>query len=269
MESRVTPISVCIPTYNSERTIRETLKSVAPVADEIIVVDSFSTDGTLEIVREFTDKIYQNPYTYHGVQMNYAIERCQNDWVFCIDSDERMDEPMQDFIEGLKEGGGLDGAEAFRLRREWYFLGKPVHALYPISSPDRIVRLFDRRVSRFNDRPVHDKPVGHTRVQWLEGRLIHDTMPTLHELFDKMNKYTTRHARGFSHEAQRVTLLNVLFNPPFAFLKWYFLKKNFLDGFRGLVLGASAGMYTFLKYSKLYQMKPGTKSGAAGEDPPA
>jgi glycosyltransferase involved in cell wall biosynthesis len=104
----MTPISVCCLTFNSERTIRKTLESVKEIADEIIVVDSFSTDRTIEIVKEFTDKIYIKEYKYHGLQMNYAIGLCTHDWVFCIDSDEFLDEGMVRHICRLKEEG-LDG----------------------------------------------------------------------------------------------------------------------------------------------------------------
>jgi glycosyltransferase involved in cell wall biosynthesis len=254
-----TRVSVCCLTFNAERTVRQTLESVKDIADEIVVVDSGSTDGTLAMVREFTDKVSYKEYTYHGLQMNHAIDLCSHDWVFCIDSDESMDERLRESIRSLKQNGLEGGPEAFRMAREWLFLGKPVHAMYPVTSPDRIVRFFDKRVVRFNERPVHDKAIGFQKEGWLEGKLINDCIASLHVLFDKANKYTSRHVRGFKDEAEKVTLLNLVFNPPIAFLKWYFAKKNFLDGSRGLVLGAYAGMYTFLKYAKWYEIKKGLK----------
>lgn len=250
----MTPISVCCLTFNSERTVRKTMESVKEVADEIVVVDSFSTDGTLDIVREFTDRVYQREYTYHGLQMNYAIDQCSHDWVFCIDSDEYMNEEMKSTIKNLKRDG-LTANEAFRHYREWYFLGKPIHAMYPISSPDKIVRFFNRTIARFNDRPVHDKPEGFQFNTWMEGRLIHDTIASLHDLFDKLNKYTTRHAKGFASEADKVRVTNLVLNPIGAFFKWYVLKKNILDGYRGFILGVYAAAYTFFKYAKLYEIK--------------
>jgi glycosyltransferase involved in cell wall biosynthesis len=241
-------------TFNSERTIRKTLESIKDIADEIIVVDSFSTDRTIEIVKEFTDKIYFKEYRYHGLQMNYALGLCTHEWVFCIDSDEFLDEDMIRHIHRLKVEG-LDGKEAFRLRREWFFLGKPVHAFYPVTSPDRIVRFFNRKNVRFNDKPVHDKPIGFKTCSWLEGRLLHDCVASLHDLYDKLNKYTTRYADGHAINTDKVKLTHLLLNPLGAFMKWYFLKKNFLDGFRGFILGTYAAMYTFLKYAKLYHLK--------------
>lgn len=250
----MTPISVCCLTFNSERTIRKTLESVKEIADEIVVVDSFSTDRTIEIVKEFTDKVYFKEYRYHGLQMNHALSLCSHEWVFCIDSDEYLDKDMIRHIRRLKEEG-LDGKEAFRLRREWFFLGKPVHAFYPVTSPDRIVRFFNRKNVRFNEKPVHDKPIGFKNCSWLEGRLFHDSVASLHDLYDKLNKYTTRYADGHAINADKVRLTHLLLNPLGAFMKWYFLKNNFLDGFRGFILGTYAAMYTFFKYAKLYHLK--------------
>lgn len=250
----MTPVSVCCLTFNSERTIRKTLDSVKKIADEIIVVDSFSNDGTTKIVKEFTDKIYFKEYKYHGLQMNYAIELCAYDWVFCIDSDEWLDDGMIQHICRLKIEG-LDGKEAFRVRREWFFLGKPVHAFYPITSPDRIVRFFNRKYVRFNEKPVHDKATGYKRCYWLEGKLLHDSTGSLYELYDKLNKYTTRYAEGNAFQAKSVKLKNLLLNPFIAFIKWYLLKKNFMDGTRGFILGMYAAFYTLFKYTKVYLSK--------------
>lgn len=244
-------VSACCLTFNSERTITKTLESVQKIADEIIVVDSFSTDRTIDIVKKFTDKIYFKEYKYHGLQMNYAIGLCTYDWVFCIDSDEYLDDEMIQHVQGLKEKG-LDGKEAFRLKREWCFLGKPVHAFYPVSSPDKIVRFFNRKYVKFNEKPVHDKPIGHKKCEWLKGKLIHETIGSLHELYDKLNRYTTRYAEGNVCEADSVKLNNLLLNPFGAFIKWYIFKKNFLDGTRGFILAMYAAFYTLFKYAKLY-----------------
>ncbi|MGB9715900.1 MAG: glycosyltransferase family 2 protein [Thermodesulfovibrionales bacterium] len=247
-------VSVCCLTFNSERTIRKTLESVRKIADEIIVVDSFSTDKTINVVEEYTDKIYFKEYKYHGLQMNYAIGLCNHDWVFCIDSDEYLDDDMIKHICRLKNEG-LEGKEAFRLKRQWFFLGRPVHAFYPITSPDRIVRFFNRKYVKFNEKPVHDKPIGHKKCEWLEGKLIHETTGSLNELYEKLNKYTTRYAEGNASKAYTIKMKNLLINPFGAFIKWYFFKKNFLDGTRGFILGMYAAFYTLFKYAKLYFRK--------------
>ncbi len=250
----MTPVSVCCLTFNCERTVRKTLDSIRQIADEIIIVDSYSTDSTIEIVKEYADKIYFRPYQYHGTQMNYALDQCSFDWAFCIDSDEAIDNVMAQHIFELKQSG-MEGKEAYRLFRKWFFLGRPVHAFYPASSPDRITRFFDRRIVRFNEDKVHDKPVGHTKCSWLKGTLIHDTTGSLHELYEKLNRYTTYHAQLNPGSASKVRLPHLILRPFGAFIKWYVFKKNFLDGYQGLVLGTYAAMYTFLKYVKLYHAR--------------
>ena len=137
----MTPITFCCVTFNAERTLDATLSSLAGLADEIVIIDSFSTDATLEIARRYTSHVHQDPYLYHGVQMNKSIDRASNDWVFCVDADESLDDRLIQAVREWKERGPGDH-DAFRVHREWLFLGRSLHAFYPVSSPDRIVRLF-------------------------------------------------------------------------------------------------------------------------------
>lgn len=245
-------VSFCCLTYNSERTLEDTLESIAALSDETTIVDSFSNDGTLEIAQRYTDKIYQKEYFTHGSQMNYAINLTSNNWVFCIDSDESLDERLAEDIRKWSSKGFGD-YDAFRVERQWFFMNRALHAFYPASSPDLIVRLFDKRFVRFNDAPVDDKAVGYTNRSVLKGRLNHATTGNLHELFRKANEYTSRYVRTNSAAHKRVSVLNLCLNPAAAFFKWYVKKRNFLDGFPGFMLGCYAAFYTFLKYAKLYE----------------
>ncbi len=253
----MTPISFCCVTFNAERTLNTTLASLAGVADEIIIVDSFSTDATLEIARRHTSKVVQEPYLYHGTQMNKATALATHDWVFCIDADESLDADLVKTLRDWKTNGPA-GHDAYRVRREWLFLGRSLHAFYPVSSPDRIIRLFNRQIVRFNDRPVDDKPVGQRkpcRIP-LAGLLKHDTTGSIHDLFGKCNHYTSRAARGADPAAVAESSLGkVVLRPWASLLKWYVVKGGFKDGFPGLLLGLYAFLYTFLKYAKLYERK--------------
>lgn len=255
--SLMTPISFCCVTFNAERTLDATLSSLTGLADEIIVVDSFSTDSTLEIARRYTSKVTQDSYLYHGVQMNKATALASHDWVFCIDADESVDAELAQALREWKEKGP-GNFDAFRVMREWRFLGRSLHAFYPVSSPDRIIRLYNRQTVRFNERPVDDKPEGFKRrnVVPLPGHLIHDTTGSIHDLFGKVNHYTSRAARGAGQEAvDESSLGKVITRPWMAGLKWYVFKKGYKDGFPGVVLGMYAFFYTFLKYAKLYERK--------------
>ncbi len=176
-------LTVCLLTCDSARLLREVLPPLLNVADECIVVDSGSTDATLDICRQFGLQVHHHAYTAHGAQMNYATALASHDWVLCMDSDEILDSEVVAAILRLKAGPEIDPTCAWRLPRYWYVLGEAVRTIYPVSSPDYPVRLFNRTVAAFNDRPVDDRVVGHSRSIRLSGRVRHDTFYSLHEVF--------------------------------------------------------------------------------------
>ncbi|MDU6109459.1 MAG: glycosyltransferase family 2 protein, partial [Klebsiella pneumoniae] len=185
-------LSVCLLTCNSARLLMEVLPPLLKVADECIVVDSGSTDETVAICQQFGLTVHHHAYKAHGAQMNYAIGLASHDWVLCMDSDEILDNDVVTAIQALKAGEEPDPTCAWRLPRYWFVLGKQVRTIYPISSPDYPVRLFNRQQARFNDRPVDDQVVGHASSVRLPGFVRHDTFYSLHEVFNKLNSYTTR-----------------------------------------------------------------------------
>ena len=243
-----TKLTVCLLTFNSMRTLPRCLEPILTFADEIVVVDSGSTDGTLEYLRsQGLDAVYR-PYDFHSNQMNYAISLSSNDWVLCMDSDEFLDPETIGEIERLKDRE-KDPSHAYRITRYWRVLGREVHAIYPVSSPDHPVRLFDRRFARFNGEPVDDKPKGHTSTSILPGHVVHDTFFDIHEVFHKLNKYTSTLV---THKNVDPSLPKAFFNPFPAFIKWYFFKGAYRDGRVGVVTGVYASLYTFLKYFKAW-----------------
>lgn len=186
-------LSVCLLTFNSARLLNEVIPPLLKVADECIVVDSGSTDTTLSICRHWELKVRHHPYTFHSAQMNYAISLANHDWVLCMDSDEILDNQVIDTILQMKASqDSIDPACAWRLPRYWRVLGKEVRTIYPVSSPDYPVRLFNRTVAAFNDRPVDDQVTGYARSIKLPGHVRHDTFYSLHEVFTKLNSYTSR-----------------------------------------------------------------------------
>jgi hypothetical protein len=178
--------------------------------------------------------------------MNFAVSRAQNDWVFCVDSDEFIDEKT---ISEIKSIALEDHTVGYRISRYWHVFGCEVHAIYPVSSPDYPVRLFNRRSCQFNGQPVDDKPVGFTSTAIIPGRVVHDTFYSLDEMFGKANTYTSRLVRN---KIVKPSLLRALFSPIFAFLKWYFRKKAYKDGAIGLVTAGYAAIYSFQKYLKAW-----------------
>jgi glycosyltransferase involved in cell wall biosynthesis len=249
-------LSVCVPTFNSERLLPEALAPLAQVADELLVFDSGSTDRTLQICASFGVAPTHHPYDTHARQMNRAVAAARHDWVLCIDSDEVLDADAVAAVKALKAGPEPDPGTAFRLRRHWYVLGKEVRAIYPVSSPDFPVRLFNRARVQFDSAPVDDKPFGFERTEILGGRMRHDTFYTLDEVFGKLNSYTSRVVR---YSAIRPSLVRAVLSGFFAFLKWYFRKGGWRDGAVGLVAGVYASLYSFLKYFKAWYLH---KAGA-------
>jgi glycosyltransferase involved in cell wall biosynthesis len=241
-------LTVCILTFNSIRTIERCLIPALLVADEVVVVDSGSKDGTLDFLSQHSLSAVHRPYDTHAKQMNYAIGLAANDWVLCLDSDEFMDETTVWNIHSLKMNLP-DEKTAFRISRHWHVLGREVHAIYPVSSPDYPVRMFNRRTTQFNDQPVDDKPIGFAETRVIAGRVTHDTFFSLDDVFSKVNSYTTRLV---SNKPINSSLLKVFVSPAMAFLKWYLRKGAWKDGTRGVVTGGYAALYTFLKYLKAW-----------------
>lgn len=246
-------ISVCILTHNSLRTLERCLLPALAVADEIVVVDSGSTDGTLEKLAAHGVTPIHRPYKTHADQMNFAAREATHDWVLCLDSDEFMSDETVVAIRALKSRE-LDPGLGFRIQRYWHVMGQEVRAIYPVSSPDRPLRLFNRNRVRFNDVPVDDKAGGTSSRETLPGKVIHDTFFSLSEVFGKANSYTSRLV-GF--QPIEPSLFKALVSPWFAFLKWYFRKGAWRDGPTGLVTSAYAALYTFLKYFKAWGMAKG------------
>jgi len=239
-------LTVCLLTHNSLRTLAPCLTPALEIADELVVVDSGSSDGTLEYLAGQGVTPIHRPYKTHAEQMNFAIAQASHDWVLCLDSDEFLDPETLAAIRALKPQLS-DPDTAYRIRRYWRVLGREVHGIYPVSSPDFPLRLFNRQKVRFNDVPVDDKATGARKRIVLPGHVVHDTFFSLHEVFAKLNGYTSRLVR---FQEVPPSLGRAFFSPPFAFLKWYLRKGGWRDGAVGLVTGAYAALYTFLKYFK-------------------
>lgn len=237
-------LSVCLLTHNSMRTLEACLPPAMAAADEMIVIDSGSTDGTIEHLRNRGIEPIHHPYQTHARQMNFAIEQATNDWVLCLDSDEYLSADCVSAINELKPALA-DVTVAYRIERHWRVLGRSVRAMYPVSSPDRQVRLFHRRQVRFNDQPVDDKAVGFRTKINLDGQVTHDTFFSVGEVFSKLNSYTGRLVR---YKDIPPSLLRAVLSPPFAFFKWYFRKGAYRDGSVGLVTAVYAALYSFMKY---------------------
>jgi glycosyltransferase involved in cell wall biosynthesis len=239
-------ISVTVITKNEVAIIRTCLESVA-WADEIIVVDSGSTDGTVEICREYTDKIILTDWPGFGPQKNRALEMATKDWVLSLDADERVTPELREEMQAAMTDPGTRAA--FAMPRRSSYCGKPMrHSGW---WPDYVTRLFRRGQARFSDDLVHERLIVEGSVGRLREPLLHEAFSDLDEVLDTMNRYSTAGARMMHDRKERAGLSTALLHGLWSFLSTYFLRAGFLDGKEGLMLAVSNAEGTYYKYLKL------------------
>lgn len=244
----VIKISARINTFNEEDNIAAALESLS-WADELIVVDSFSTDRTVEIARRYTDKVVQHEFRSHGEQHNWADALCSHEWIFVLDADERVTPELRASILAFKEkGADLDG---FRMaRRAWYIDRWIRHSGW---YPNWQTRLYRRSRGKWAGEPPHEAPKVDGHVGTLQGDLLHFTRRSLHEHVEVMNHYTDLASAARFRQGKKVGLLMMLVSPPWTFLRSYILKQGFRDGWTGLVIAGLAASYVHLKQAKLME----------------
>jgi glycosyltransferase involved in cell wall biosynthesis len=238
-------ISATIITRNEERNLPRAIESLR-CCDEILVVDSGSTDRTVEIAERFGARVLEANWRGYAGQKNYASDQALHDWVLSIDADEALSEDLEGEIWALKKRG--PAYDAYTLPRMAQYLGRWI--LHSGWYPDRKIRLFDRRKARWVGDYVHESVMSEGRVGALEGNLLHYTCQSLSEHMRTMNGYTTLAAEELAARRQRVTYGDLLFKPPWTFFKTYVLQRGFRDGVEGLAIAYMAALYTFLKYAK-------------------
>ena len=237
------PISAVLITKNAAHQLADCLASVA-FCDEIIVVDSCSDDGTVEIAGRHGARVIQSEWRGFGPQKQFAVEQAGHDWVLCIDADERVSEQLRASIfAALSEPTSM---AAWRFARCNRFMGR--YLRHGEGYPDWSLRLFDRRHGRWSDDPVHEKVITTGAIGTLQGDLLHESAESLEVYLGKQNRYSTLAAREALAGGKRATVVHLLVSPALRFVKFYFLRLGLLDGLPGLVhilvgCGASFGKY--------------------------
>ena len=247
-------VSACVITLNEAERIDACLDSVA-WCDEIIVVDSRSSDATRERAAARGARVIERDWPGHAAQKQFAVEAARHDWVFCIDADERVSDALRDEILALG-AAELAAAAGWSVPRMSCYLGEWIrHGTW---YPDRSVRLFDRRRGRFVANPDYDL---HERVRLdgpcgtLRHDLLHAPYRTLSEHLETIDSYTTIMAEGLLRRGRRARVSDLVFHPWGRFLKFYVFKAGFLDGWRGLLLAYLAAHYVRVKYAKLLALQ--------------
>jgi len=230
-------LSVVIISKNEEKFIADAVKS-ALFADEVLILDSGSIDSTRTISQELGAKVLHQDWLGFGMQKNKVVELASNDWVFVLDSDERITAKLQSEILSTLKNPNADGYYVARFNN---FFGKYIRycGLYP----DYSIRLFNRRKGRFNDVPVHESVQINGSTVKLENHMLHLAFDTVSEFTNKQRKYA-----ALSQKNKNV--VKAFLSPLWTFFKIYFLRLGFLEGWQGFIIAKVYAQYTFWKYIK-------------------
>ena len=249
------PVSGVVICLNEEATIERCLQSLA-WCDEIVVVDSHSTDATREIARKHTPNVIEQDFLGHIEQKNFALDQASHDWVVSLDADEALSEELQGEIpRALSTVNGDVGG--FRLNRMTYFLG--VWHDRGEWYPDYNVRVFRRSVTRWSGRNPHDHARVEGQVGHLDGHILHWNYRDLSEHIQQIDKFTALLAREMRAEGARFRLRDLLVRPLGRFFKGYVLRQGFRNGLPGFLVSVSTAYYVFMKYAKLWELERGER----------
>lgn len=242
-------ISAIIIAGNEEKNIRQCLESVK-WCDEIILVDSESSDKTIEIAKEFTDKIFIKKWEGFAVQKRFSLEKASYEWVLSIDADERVSKGLHKEIEDLLNGE--PEADGYKIPRENYFLNKAIKSCgwYP----DYQLRLFQKSKTKVTNRKVHEGFIVDGKVEKLSSPLIHLTHQSISETISKINHYSTLEAEE-KVDRKKVKSHQIITHPIAAFLNHFISRKGYKDGVHGLMISLIHAITNMLTYMKLWEMQ--------------
>lgn len=242
-------ISGCVMTFNEEKNIRRCLESLS-FCDEIVVLDSLSTDKTVDISREYTDAIFEEPWKGYVAQRNRLRELASNDWVLFLDADEEVSPLMRDqILYQFRVGTGK--YVGFEFPRQVFYLGKWIrHGEW---NPDIKLRLFLKDRGHSGGQEPHDRVIVDGPVKTLTAKLWHYTYRDLNHHIQVINHFSGISAREMYRAGRKFRLLDLLLRPPLRFFKCYILKAGFLDGLRGFIIATSIAYGVAIKYAKLWE----------------
>lgn len=245
-------ISAVIITFNEERNIERCLKSLDGVADEILVVDSYSTDQTRAICERYNVRFLEHDFEGHIQQKNYAMEQASNDWVLSLDADEALTDELKKSI----ASADLTRFDSFRLKRLTNFCGQWIkHCGW---YPDKKTRLWNRNKGKWGGQNPHDRVEmeSSSSTGELNGDLLHYSFYTLSEHVAQIQKFSSLAAQAAYDNGKRSSLItNVIIGPFYTFIKKYILQVGFLDGYFGFIISINTAYSKFLKYIKLRELQ--------------
>lgn len=250
-------ISVVIITYNEEGNIERCIDSAKKVADEVLILDSFSSDNTVAIARSKGAIVHQERFRGYIEQKNLALQLTSHQYVLCLDADEALDDTLANSI--IESKVKMD-AQAYSMNRCTNYCGRFIRR--GLWYPDRKLRLFDKGIGVWGGLNPHDKVIlsKAVRIHHLKGDLLHYSYDSIEDHVSQNNKFSSISAQALYEAGKRTSLFKIIFNPVWAFFHGYFLRLGFLDGFYGFIIAVNISHLTFLKHSKLMMLQRLKKS---------
>lgn len=256
LSETMTKITAIIPTLNEEDRIRNSLQS-ADFADEVIVIDSFSTDQTIPIVKQSKAILLQRKFDDFSSQKNYAIDQATNDWIVWIDADEVLTEALQKEIRNA-----IDNANdfvGFYIYRIFFF--KQQILRFSGTQNDKLIRVFHKNYCRYEGK-VHEKIKSNGKVGILHHKILHYSYKDYDQFINKLNHYAALKAEELYNKGLIITPFHILIKPLARFVKHYVIKLGFLDGFPGFIISFAHAYGVFTRYIKLWNLKQNKKTHA-------
>jgi len=257
-------IAAVVITKNEERNIGACLKSLG-WAHDVIVVDACSTDRTVDIARGYTPRVFIRPWPGYGPQKNYGIDQATTDWILIVDADERVTDGLRAEMSRVMETVS-DDIVGFEIPRRNFFYGRWIEGggLYP----DYQLRLFRRQAGRYDDVLLHEHLRVQGRIDRLTAPLDHYSMPSIKDHVRKMMRYTTLGAQEKLKTRPKVTAIDLAGNHVMTIIKTYVFRKGYRDGIHGVIVALFAGLHTFVKYAKAWEvLRQRDGKEIAGEPP--
>lgn len=245
-------ISACITAGNEERNIRRCLESVK-WADEIIVVDSFSTDRTVEICREYTDRVYKHKWLGYIGQKNLIKDLAKTPWILFIDADEEISPELKEEILTDFRNGQCTHYAGYEFPRMVYFLGRWIsHGDW---YPDIKLRLFRKDKGICGGKEPHDRTTVNGPVKLLKNHMYHYTYDNITDQLNTLNRFSSITAKGWYDNNTPFKITDIMFRPFLRFIRGYILKRGFMDGLPGLIIAVIVAYGVFIKYAKLWELR--------------
>jgi len=251
-------ISACIISFNEEKKIEDCLKSLVDIADEIIVVDSNSSDHTVELAKKYTDKVITQDFLGYIEQKNFAIQHASHDWILSLDCDERLSPELQQSMLAIKEN--ISQADAYKMPRKTFYVYRWLnHCWYP----DVKTRLFNKHTAHWGGTNPHDHIISNgDNIKQLDGDLYHYSFDSISDHLQTIDKFTEIGAEELIKKNKSFNIFSPMTHGLWLFIKIYFVKRGFLDGYAGFLVATLSFMHVFIKYNKAIIMRKMQRSKA-------